>query len=58
MSPSLDIRVAAVRAFDRYFGATQCSLGGNLESDFRAAFNWLEENGKRLRREALNNPNY
>lgn len=58
MSPSANISVAAVRAFNQFFDATQCSLGGNLESDFTAAFNWLEENGTRLRRDARKSRNY
>jgi hypothetical protein len=52
LSSSLDVRVAAVNALDHFFGTTQCAGGGNLESEFFAAFNWLEENGPRLRRDA------
>jgi hypothetical protein len=58
MSTSLDIRFAAVEALDHFFGATQCSGGGDLESDFDAAFKWLEENGTRLRRDARKNAIY
>lgn len=58
MSSSLDIRVAAVNALNGFFGATQCAGGGNLESDFAAAFNWLEENDTRLRRDARKSTYY
>lgn len=52
MSTSVDVRVAAVEAFNRFFGANDCSLGGNLESEFAAASKWLEENSARLRRDS------
>ena len=58
MSSSLYIRLAAVNGLTQFFGATQCSGGGDTESDFAAAFKWLEENGARLRRDARKSRSY
>lgn len=46
----------AVKALSRHFGAGQCAVGGNLESDFEEARVWLDENEPRLRKEADNLP--
>lgn len=55
-STSRELPRAAVNALNTHFGANRCSVGGNLESDFRQAFDWLEENEGRLRKEADNLP--
>lgn len=48
---------AAVEGLRTHFGAGQCAVGGDLESDFDEARGWLKENETRLRTEAERLPN-
>jgi hypothetical protein len=55
-STNVDVRIAAAEALNRHFGADLCSSGGNLESEFAHAEEWLEENEVRLRKAARDLP--
>ncbi len=55
-SHDVHLRVVAVKALNQNFGATACSRGGNLESAFFDAEEWLAEHQARLRTAARHLP--
>jgi hypothetical protein len=50
------LRITAVNALSTNFGPNQCAGGGNLESTFANVDEWLDENERRLRAEAMRLP--